>query len=66
MSIDEAIKQLSFHKLKGAEIIKEVLLNNFKYRSIKITKFYSIDAIRSSRNGCKRAQHRIQIKHVGL
>lgn len=24
MSIDEAIKQLSFHKLKGAAIIKEV------------------------------------------
>jgi len=34
MSIDEAIKQLSFHKLKGAEIIKEVaiisILNNKK------------------------------------
>ena len=25
MSIDEAIKQLSFHKLKGAKIIREVL-----------------------------------------
>jgi hypothetical protein len=25
MSIDEAIKQLSFHKLKGAGIIKEVI-----------------------------------------
>lgn len=25
MSIDEAIKQLSFHKLKGSKIIREVL-----------------------------------------
>jgi hypothetical protein len=25
MSIEEAIKQLSFHKSKGADIIKEVL-----------------------------------------
>ena len=25
MSIDEAIKQLSFHKLKGAEVIKQVI-----------------------------------------
>lgn len=42
MSIDEAIKQLSFHKLKGAQIIKEVLLeaqdlalkqHNFEFKS---------------------------------
>lgn len=42
MSIDEAIKQLSFHKLKGAGIIKEVLLeaqdlaikqHNIEYKS---------------------------------
>lgn len=26
MSIEEALKQLSFHKLKGAAVIKEVLL----------------------------------------
>lgn len=42
MSIDEAIKQLSFHKMKGAAIIKEVLLeaqelavaqHNIEYKS---------------------------------
>lgn len=42
LSIDEAIKQLSFHKLKGAGIIKEVLLeaqelavkqHNIEYKS---------------------------------
>ncbi|CAF0823141.1 unnamed protein product [Brachionus calyciflorus] len=42
MSIDEALKQLSFHRLKGADIIKEVLLeaqdlalkqHNFEFKS---------------------------------
>lgn len=65
MNVDEAIKQLSFHKLPTAMKLRQVVREKKKTHRT-FDRFSFSDFSRSSRNGRQRTQRRVQIESLGL